>query len=80
VVACPFGAVEIIETAELLPDGTTKRIANKCDLCKGFADTPSCVRVCPTDALLLVSENALEAGIAAKRAKSVAAASVTAPG
>ena len=73
VIACPFGAVEIIETAELLSDGTMKKIANKCDLCKGVADSPSCVRVCPTDALALVSADLLEAGIAAKRAKSVAA-------
>ncbi|MDR1229916.1 MAG: 4Fe-4S dicluster domain-containing protein [Spirochaetaceae bacterium] len=73
VVACPFGAVEIVETKELLPDGTFKKVANKCDLCAGVANSPSCIRVCPTEALRLVTEDDLSAAIAAKRKAAIAA-------
>jgi electron transport protein HydN len=76
VIACPFGAVEIVETGEILPDGTPRRIANKCDLCSGIADIPSCVRVCPTDALELVTGEALNGCIAEKRRNAVAAAAL----
>jgi electron transport protein HydN len=76
VLACPFGAVEIVETGEALPDGSPRKIANKCDLCSGVADSPACVRVCPTDALELVTEEQLTCSIAAKRRNAVAAASV----
>jgi electron transport protein HydN len=73
VVACPFGAVEIVETTETLPDGSPKKVANKCDLCSGVAASPSCVRVCPTEALKLVTEDGLANVIAGKRAAAVAA-------
>lgn len=64
-VACPFGAIR--PEAELMPsiDYTmepkynltiqsevgVKSIAVKCDLCVGREDGPSCVEVCPTNAL-----------------------------
>ncbi|GHU40612.1 electron transporter HydN [Spirochaetia bacterium] len=67
VIACPFGAVEIVETAEVNTDGTAKKLANKCDLCKGVADNPQCVRVCPTEALALVTEDAFADTLATKR-------------
>lgn len=67
VIACPFGAVEIVETAEVANDGTAKKVANKCDLCVGVADSPSCVRVCPTEALSLVTEDSFADSIAQKR-------------
>ncbi|MDR1353206.1 MAG: 4Fe-4S dicluster domain-containing protein [Treponema sp.] len=73
VIACPFGAVEIVETGELLPDGTPRKTASKCDLCAGVSDRPSCVKVCPTDALELVTEEALNSSIAEKRRNAVAA-------
>jgi electron transport protein HydN len=76
VIACPFGAVEIVETAEVQADGTKKKLANKCDLCKGVADSPSCIRVCPTEALVLVTEDALSECVADKRKKAAAAYSV----
>jgi electron transport protein HydN len=76
VVACPFGAVEIVETKEALPDGSARKVANKCDLCSGVADSPSCIRVCPTEALSLVTEDKLDAAIKDKRAAAVAAAAV----
>lgn len=72
VIACPFGAVEIVDTQELQADGTVKKIANKCDLCAGLSDKPSCVRVCPTAALELVTEEALVESTAEKRRKAAA--------
>lgn len=71
VIACPFGAVEIVETAEVNNDGTVKKVANKCDLCVGVADSPSCVRVCPTEALKLVTEDCFEDSLAQKRRKAL---------
>jgi electron transport protein HydN len=67
VLACPFGAVEIVETAEVNNDGSPHHTANKCDLCKGAADAPQCVRVCPTEALSLVTEIDMDSCLAAKR-------------
>jgi electron transport protein HydN len=74
VIACPFGAVEIVEA--VAPDGTAKKLANKCDLCKGVADSPSCIRVCPTNALVLVTEDSLNDAVADKRKKAAAAYNV----
>ncbi|MDR2495250.1 MAG: 4Fe-4S dicluster domain-containing protein [Spirochaetaceae bacterium] len=71
VIACPFGAVEIVETAEVQTDGSFKKIANKCDLCAGVADSPSCVKVCLTEALSLVSEEKLETSLEEKRKNAV---------
>lgn len=71
IIACPFGAVEIVETAEVQSDGSFKKTANKCDLCVGFADSPSCVRVCPTEALALVTEDKLDESLAEKRKNAV---------
>jgi electron transport protein HydN len=71
VIACPFGAVELVETDEVLSDGSVKKVANKCDLCRGVADSPSCIRVCPTEALSLVTEETMEQSLAEKRRKAV---------
>lgn len=71
VIACPFGAVEIVATGQVQPDGSMKKVANKCDLCVGVADSPSCIRVCPTEALELVTEEKLEAGLEEKRRNAV---------
>jgi electron transport protein HydN len=76
VIACPFGAVEIVETAEVANDGSAKKVANKCDLCKGVADRPQCVRVCPTQALALVTEDDFTDSLAQKRLKALAGAAV----
>jgi electron transport protein HydN len=72
VVACPFGAVEIVETGETLPDGSARRVANKCDLCAGVADSPSCIKVCPTEALSLVTPETLTDAVGEKRRAAVA--------
>ncbi|TCL04299.1 MULTISPECIES: 4Fe-4S dicluster domain-containing protein [Sodalis] len=37
-----------------------RSVAVKCDLCGFHPDGPQCVRVCPTDALVLVSDGAVE--------------------
>jgi electron transport protein HydN len=71
VIACPFGAVEIVETGEVQTDGSVKKVANKCDLCKGVADSPSCIRVCPTEALALVTEETMDQSLAEKRRNAV---------
>lgn len=74
--ACPFGAVDMIElvgTAQV--DGSEKVVANKCDLCTGVAGGPACVRVCPTEALQLVTEDDMNNVVAKRRlaaAKSLA--------
>ncbi|MDR0551382.1 MAG: 4Fe-4S dicluster domain-containing protein, partial [Spirochaetaceae bacterium] len=73
VIACPFGAVEIVETAEVANDGTNRKIANKCDLCAGVADKPSCVRVCPTETLKLVTTDAFEGSLKDKRVSALQA-------
>ena len=67
VIACPFGAVEIVATGQVQPDGSMKKTANKCDLCVGVADSPSCVRVCPTEALELVRGESLDKSLKEKR-------------
>ncbi|MDR2468232.1 MAG: 4Fe-4S dicluster domain-containing protein, partial [Spirochaetaceae bacterium] len=67
VIACPFGAVEIVESAEIARDGTKRKTANKCDLCAGAAASPSCVRVCPTAALSLVNESSFDCSLKDKR-------------
>ncbi len=69
VAACPFGVVELVGTKELQADGSARVVANKCDLCAGLPDGQACVRVCPTDALELVTEDALEQSIQDKRTR-----------
>ena len=73
VIACPFGAVEVVETAEVARDGTCRRVANKCDLCVDVADRPSCIRVCPTEALALVTTQTFDSSITGKRHAALAA-------
>lgn len=61
VVACPFGAMEVITQpapTETLPEGVIAN-AHKCDLCAGVADAPSCVASCPSNALKLIDDETL---------------------
>ena len=46
-----------------------KKNANKCDLCYGLPGGPACVRVCPTEALALITEEDLETAMERKRAE-----------
>jgi electron transport protein HydN len=81
VIACPFGAVEIVEVAQVRGEDSGaeagRKVANKCDLCAGVADHPSCVRVCPTEALKLVSNDVFETCLKSKRQSALAGCSVT---
>ncbi|MRT56933.1 formate-dependent uric acid utilization protein YgfT [Enterobacteriaceae bacterium RIT693] len=52
VVACPFGAIEMVASDE---DGP--QLAQKCDLCREHpSGKPACVASCPTKALRLMDE------------------------
>ena len=51
----------------LQADGREKMVANKCDLCTGLPGGPACVRVCPTEALTLVTEKELGDAVDNKR-------------
>ena len=64
--ACPYGVMQIVTTKELVlsPYGIyheeVKAQAIKCDLCIDRDGGPSCVEVCPTDALHLVTADSLD--------------------
>ncbi|MBN3261810.1 4Fe-4S dicluster domain-containing protein [Pectobacterium brasiliense] len=61
VVACPFGAINVVTKASN-DEGEahlTQSEVHKCDLCVDVAQIPSCVSVCPTSALRLVTADEL---------------------
>lgn len=64
-IACPYGAMSIVTKSVTVPGVVTsqrqKTEALKCDLCEGIAESPTCVRVCPTNALRLVTPESLDA-------------------
>ncbi|SFN52578.1 electron transport protein HydN [Izhakiella capsodis] len=66
VVACPYGAMEVVLRPVVRNAGsglnvlTDKAEANKCDLCQDQADGPACIRVCPTNAIACVDREKLE--------------------
>lgn len=52
VLACPFGAVQMVEKRFSGQAGAIRVTAHKCDLCQSTAEgKPACTAVCPTDAL-----------------------------
>lgn len=57
VMVCPYGAVR--------PNAKTKKVV-RCDLCKDL-DEPSCVKACPTGAIVYVEEEELEKLAQAKK-------------
>lgn len=66
--ACPFGAIDMVEEfGEKQKDGSSKVVANKCDLCAGVEGGPACVRVCPIGALKLVEEEDFANTVANRR-------------
>lgn len=66
--ACPFGAIDMVEVCgSVQSDGSTRVVANKCDLCSGLEGGPACVRVCPTAALALVTEDDMNDMVTSKR-------------
>ncbi|WP_337261974.1 MULTISPECIES: electron transport protein HydN [unclassified Serratia (in: enterobacteria)] len=73
VVACPYGAMEVITRPVIRQNGAAisaiseKAEAHKCDLCNGRANGPACMETCPTNALHCVDRNMLQAMNAEKR-------------
>lgn len=65
-IACPYGAMNIVTKTVTIPGNGAvasmrqKTEAQKCDLCEGKADGPTCIKVCPTNALRLVTPESLE--------------------
>lgn len=57
VVACPFGAMQIVLTP--VAKDQVNATAHKCELCAGRENGPACVENCPADALQLVTEGSL---------------------
>ncbi|MRT51861.1 MULTISPECIES: formate-dependent uric acid utilization protein YgfT [Enterobacteriaceae] len=56
VIACPFGAIEMAAAGDEQP-----LLAQKCDLCSEHpSGQPSCVAACPTQALTLMDDAAIE--------------------
>jgi electron transport protein HydN len=73
--ACPFGAVEMVTLGGVFnADGSPKATANKCDLCKDAPGGPTCLRVCPTAALRLVTPEDMGETIKRKRQGALEAA------
>ena len=73
--ACPFGVIDVIsQIGTSQSDGSRRVVANKCDLCVGTGNGPACVRVCPTEALKLVSEEAMQESVQKKRVATAEAA------
>jgi len=73
VVACPYGAMEVITRPVVRQNGaqltaiSDKAEAHKCDLCTGRAAGPACMETCPTKALHCVDRNLLQEMNAEKR-------------
>ena len=73
VVACPFGAIDVIETSGAMT--VSDRVFTmggrmevlKCDLCDGKEGEPSCIKACLTNALLYIDEDVIKESIKNKR-------------
>ncbi|MBJ7222232.1 MULTISPECIES: 4Fe-4S dicluster domain-containing protein [unclassified Brenneria] len=74
VIACPFGAINVVlresNQDDEPPYTAPSSEVHKCDLCVDVADSPSCVRVCPTSALRLVTSAELQQRILEKQRRS----------
>ena len=66
VLACPFGAMEMIlkpVTQQNFGSSSVRStiaVAHKCDLCIDLASGPACITVCPTNALFLIDPAGLD--------------------
>jgi len=78
--ACPFGIMKIVmvekfERQESSTGTQTIRVkkseAQKCDLCHGLTEGPSCVRVCPTKSLRLVDHSAVSNTLKSRQEKAL---------
>lgn len=67
VLACPFGAISVIDTAVQPGERLTyTAVAHKCDLCEGNPAGQACVAACPTKAISLVDEKSIAASMQQK--------------
>ncbi len=66
VVACPYGAMEVVLRPVVRSIGaglnvmSEKAEANKCDLCYHQPDGPACIQACPTNAIVCIDRQKLE--------------------
>jgi len=73
VVACPYGAMEVVVRPVFHSSGTgltsrsDKAEASKCDLCNHREAGPACIEVCPTNAIVCIDRSRLEQLRADKR-------------
>lgn len=60
-VACPFGAIDIVqhESYPLTGLPAAAAVAHKCDLCNDSPDGQACVNACPTQALHLITDQVI---------------------
>lgn len=83
VVACPYGAMEVVTHPVVRDTGASVNVlvdkaeANKCDLCFDREGGPACVEVCPTKALKCVDRSDLAAMNAEKRRRAALDASAS---
>ena len=81
--ACPLGAINLnnkekgkLINLESIPSDKLfcieKMVANKCDLCCNSEEGPACVRVCPTSAFKIVTEDVLTQSVKNKRKSATA--------
>lgn len=68
VMACPFGAVQVVAMqttttfGNLIMEGSEKPLVIKCDLCKDRPGGPACIEACPTKGLMLMDWPTIEEG------------------
>lgn len=80
VMACPFGAVDVIayrvqtKLGNLTIDEGEKAAVIKCDLCADRPEGPACVQACPTKGLVVVDGDRLEDSLKQKRREAAVAA------
>ncbi|ABC21128.1 4Fe-4S dicluster domain-containing protein [Rhodospirillum rubrum] len=61
VMACPFGAMQVVKASAHGNDGDSRRVeAHKCDLCIERAAGPACIDACPTKSLHLVDRERVQ--------------------
>jgi electron transport protein HydN len=81
--ACLYGAIEIVFRAAALPEaradsfaassGSARVQAFKCDLCPDRREGPACLQVCPTKAISLVDGEVLAERLRVRREHAAAA-------
>jgi electron transport protein HydN len=70
-VACPYGAMEVVTipapSAGALKSRASKAVALKCDLCVNHPAGPACISSCPTKCLHLVDQQRMAAMMQKRR-------------